>query len=123
MVKKSFKHYRAFFVVIKNSIYIPMKKVIKMLVLCLALSAFAASKVHAQEVVVRARLVDHPREVRPHRPSARHFWVGGEWVPSGATYTWRAGYWAVPPRPGVYWVRGHWDRRPRGWVWVPGHWA
>ena len=100
-----------------------MKKFTKILMLFLALSAFAVSYSYAQEVVVSARLVDHPREVRSARPSPRHVWVGGEWVPNGASYRWRAGYWAVPQRPGGNWVPGHWSRRrPRGWVWISGHW-
>jgi hypothetical protein len=99
-----------------------MKKLVKVLMLVLALSAFGASFVHAQEVVVKGRLYNHPREVRPARPSPRHVWVGGEWAPSGSTYTWRAGYWALPQAPGGRWVPGRWVRRPGGWVWVSGHW-
>jgi hypothetical protein len=100
-----------------------MKKFTKILMLFLALSAFTVSYTYAQEIVIGARLTSHPRDVRPARPSPRHIWVAGEWAPSGATYTWRPGYWALPARPGVVWVRGHWARRPRGWVWVAGHWA
>ena len=68
--------------------------------LVLALSAFAVSKNYAQEVVVGARLYNHPPEVRPMRPSRGHIWVAGEWTPSGGTYVWHAGYWALPPHPG-----------------------
>lgn len=100
-----------------------MKKITKILMLFFALSVFTISYSRAQEIVVSARLSNHPPEVRPARPSARHVWVSGEWMPSGATYAWKPGYWAVPERPGGVWVRGHWGRRPRGWVWVPGHWA
>ncbi|HZY36696.1 MAG TPA: hypothetical protein VFE53_08620 [Mucilaginibacter sp.] len=100
-----------------------MKKISKILMLAIALSAFTVSLSCAQEVVVGARLYYHHRDIRPMRPSRAHIWVGGEWVPSGATYTWRAGYWALPAQPGIYWVRGHWARRPRGWVWIPGHWS
>jgi len=100
-----------------------MKKFIRVLMLFFALSAFAVSYSYAQQIVVSARLHDRDRDdVRPARPSPRHIWVAGEWVPSGATYTWRAGYWAIPQRPGGNWVRGHWARRPGGWVWIPGHW-
>jgi len=100
-----------------------MKKFTKFLMLLFGLSVFTASYSYAQEVVIGARLYNHPREVRPMRPSPRHVWVAGEWAPNGGTYTWRAGYWALPQRPGGYWVRGHWAHRPRGWVWVGGHWA
>jgi hypothetical protein len=100
-----------------------MKKIVRILMLCLALGTFAVAKSAAQEVIVGARLADHPREVRPARPSPGHVWVGGEWAPSGGTYTWRAGYWALPPRHGGVWVAGHWRHRPGGWAWVPGHWA
>ena len=41
-----------------------MKKVVKILMLFLALSAFAVSYSRAQEVVVSARLSNHPREIR-----------------------------------------------------------
>ena len=71
-----------------------MKKLVKVLMLFFALSAFSTSFAHAQEVVVRSRMYNHPREVRPARPSPRHVWVGGEWAPAGGTYSWRAGYWA-----------------------------
>jgi hypothetical protein len=98
-----------------------MKKIIRVFMLFLALSAFAASKNYAQEVVVRTRMY-HARDVRPMRPSRRHVWVAAEWTPGEGNYAYHAGYWALPPRPGVIWVSGHWVRRPRGWVWVPGHW-
>jgi hypothetical protein len=100
-----------------------MKKISRILMLCLALSAFAVARSSAQEVVVGARLYNHPPEVRPMRPSPGHIWVAGEWAPNGGTYAWHAGYWALPPHPGGHWVRGHWRRRPGGWVWIPGHWV
>jgi len=89
----------------------------------LALSAFAVSKNYAQEIVVRARLHGHGPELRGERPSRRHKWVSEEWTPSGGTYVYKAGYWAVPPRPDAYWMKGHWRRRHGGYVWIPGHWA
>src|ERR1700761_8630193 len=100
-----------------------MKKITRILMLVLALSAFAVSKNYAQEVVVGARLYNHPPEVRPMRPSRGHIWVAGEWTPSGGTYVWHAGYWALPPHPGGVWVKGYWSHRHRGWTWIPGHWA
>jgi hypothetical protein len=98
-----------------------MKRVIRILMLFLALSAFAAAKSYAQEVVVHARMVGHEGP-RPMRPSPRHMWVGGEWVVNGGTYVYKPGYWAEPPQPGVPWVRGHWGHRRGGYVWIPGHW-
>ena len=100
-----------------------MKKITRILMLLLALSTFAVARSVAQEVIVGARLSNHPAEVRTARPSPRHVWVGGEWAPNGGAYAWRAGYWALPPRPGGVWVAGHWRHRPGGWAWVPGHWA
>jgi hypothetical protein len=100
-----------------------MKKIVKIFMLCLALSAIGLSKTFAQEIVVRTRMYHHEREFRPMRPSPRHIWVRGEWVAGGGTYVWHAGYWALPPREGGYWIRGHWAARPGGYVWIPGHWA
>lgn len=100
-----------------------MKKIVKILMLFLALSAFGLSKTFAQEVVVRARMYHHEREIRPFRPSPRHIWIGGEWVAGGGIYRWQPGYWALPPREGAHWVVGHWAGRPGGYAWIPGHWA
>lgn len=77
----------------------------------------------AAQITVRVRPA-RPRvvAVRPVAPSPRHVWIEEEWVPAGATYQWRGGYWAEPPRARAVWVPGHWASRRRGWVWVPGHW-
>lgn len=99
-----------------------MKKLVKVLMLSVALTAFGVTASYAQEVVIGARLYHHHRDVRPPRPSPRHVWIGGEWTPNGATYAWKSGYWAEPPRGGAQWISGHWRRRRGGWVWVPGHW-
>jgi len=99
-----------------------MKKVTKILMLFLALSALTVSYSYAQEIVVHARLAAR-HEVRTARPSPRHVWVGGEWAPSGGTYTWRAGYWTLPQREGAHWIPGHWWHKHHGYVWVAGRWA
>lgn len=99
-----------------------MKKITRILMCLFAFSMFAVTASYAQEVIVGARLYNHPPEVRPMRPSHAHIWVAGEWVPSGGTYVWHPGYWALPPHPGGVWVRGHWRRRPGGWVWIHGYW-
>jgi len=101
-----------------------MKKITRLLILLSAVSLFAITNVRAQ-IVVRARL-SAPARARPARPSARHVWVEGEWVGRGATYVHKDGYWAMPPRPGSYWIKGYWQHRRRGGVgyfWVPGHWS
>ncbi len=53
-------------------------------------------------------------------PGPGHSWVGGYWYPYGSRWSWRAGYWAVPPYRGAAWVgpryyggryyRGYWRR-------------
>jgi len=98
-----------------------MKKLKKILFLLTAISLFAVAYSDAQ-IVVKARLFHHGRVVRPERPSERHVWVDGEWVPQGHTYVERPGYWAEPPHPGGVWVAGRWTHRPGGYVWVGGHW-
>jgi hypothetical protein len=101
-----------------------MKTIKKFLVLCLILSAFAVANSQAQ-IVVRAR-IGRPagRHYRPARPSAAHVWVSEEYEPSGNTYAYHDGYWAVPPRHGAQWVPGHWvaHRDGHGYVWAHGYW-
>src|SRR5579864_2721588 len=100
-----------------------MKKYVKVLFLAGALSVLGVAKSHAQEIVVRARLGE-PAHLPPPppAPSHRHVWVAAEWVPSGGTYVYKAGYWALPPRQHAVWVAGHWSGRHHGYAWVPGHW-
>lgn len=99
-----------------------MKKIVKLMFVAGAISLFAVNESKAQEIVVRARMHAPVVTARPVRPSARHVWVGEEWVPSGGTYVYKGGYWAEPPRPRARWVVGHWRQTPRGYVWRPGHW-
>lgn len=54
-------------------------------------------------------------------PGPGYVWVGGEWLWNGGWY-WRAGYWALPPRPTAVWVVGSWSHGPRGWHCERGHW-
>jgi hypothetical protein len=100
-----------------------MKKYGKVLILFSALTLFAVANSRAQ-IVVRARL-GRPHTVmvvRPVRPIPGHVWVSEEWVPAGATYVYREGYWAAPPRPRAIWVPGNWRRHYSGYVWIAGHW-
>ena len=99
-----------------------MKKITKVLFLAGVLSLFAVAISNAQQVIISARLHGPLREVRPVRPSYRHVWVGGEYVPSGRTYIYRPGYWVMPPHPRTVWVPGHWRRYHRGYVWAGGFW-
>jgi len=101
-----------------------MKKLSKVLMLFIAVSAFTALKSNAQ-IIVRVR-PERPREVvvaRPPAPSPRHVWVAEEWTNEGGQYVYHAGYWVLPPRPHAVWIAGHWGNRPRGYVWIAGHWA
>ena len=42
-------------------------------------------------------------EVIPVAPSPVHVWINGYWGWGGASYAWRPGHWAMPPRPGYMW--------------------
>jgi len=100
-----------------------MKKITKILMLAVIASLFAVANSNAQ-VIIRARLTP-PRErvvIRSAPPSPRHVWVGEEWVPNGATYTYAPGHWVIPPRRGGVWIGGHWADRRGGSYWVAGHW-
>jgi hypothetical protein len=101
-----------------------MKKIARLLFLAGALSLFAVSNSNAQDIVVRTRLSPPTSTLRerPPAPSPRHVWVAEEWAPRGASYTWKGGYWALPPHPHAIWVPGHWRHIHRGWAWRPGHW-
>jgi len=71
---------------------------------------------------IRERPREHTEiEVRPARPSPRHYWRDGEWEWRGGAYVWAPGLWIESPRGGV-WVRGHWRNGRGGYRWVPGHW-
>ena len=52
-------------------------------------------------------------------------WIAGHynWDPAQGNYTWVAGQFAQPPRPGAQWVEGRWLETPTSWVWVDGHWS
>lgn len=62
-----------------------------------------------------------PIEWQPVRPSERHVWIGGHFVPDGATLRWQAGRWSVPPEPGLRWEPAQWDDRGGRWVFLRGH--
>jgi hypothetical protein len=100
-----------------------MKTNIKILFLAGALT-FAVSVSKAQDIVVRTRMRPPVATLRtrPAAPSPRHVWIEEEWAPRGTSYTWKGGYWALPPHRGAAWVPGHWRHVRRGWVWRPGHW-
>ena len=99
-----------------------MKKFTKVLFLAGALSVFAITSSNAQQIVISARLHGPVHEVRPARPTRGHVWIGGEYVPSGRTYVYQPGYWALPPRPHQVWIAGHWHHYPNGYAWVRGYW-
>ena len=106
-----------------------MKKISRILFVLMAVSCFAISESNAQ---ISAGIYVHTRPPRPHgvvvvrppRPSRAHVWIAEEWTPSGGSYAYHAGYWAVPPHPGAVWHPGHWVYRPQfgGWIWIAGYW-
>src|SRR5476651_1909202 len=100
-----------------------MKKIIRIFTVLSVVTLFAVTSSSAQ-IVVKAR-IGRPRDVvvvKPERPSPRHVWVSEEYAPSGNTYVYQKGYWAVPPQPGHVWVAGRWNSRRHGYVWIAGHW-
>jgi hypothetical protein len=99
-----------------------MNKLLSGLFVCAFLTLGIGFSAQAQvSVYVKVRPVA-PVVVRPVAPSPNHIWVAEEWRPSGNTYVYSGGYWAMPPHPGWYWVPGHWKRHEYGEYWVPGHW-
>ena len=98
-----------------------MKKMLRILMVLMAVSLFALTNSNAQQIVVRVR-PHHAIIVRPHRPSPRHVWVAEEWTPSGGAYVYHPGYWVVPEHPGAIWIAGHWRHTRHGFIWIPGHW-
>lgn len=58
---------------------------------------------------------------RGPRPSPRHLWVAGQYVPKGDTLVWRPGFWSKH-QPGWTWIPDAWLQRPRGWVFQEGFW-
>src|ERR1700735_214768 len=76
----------------------------------------------AQAQVVRERPNhDMRREVRPARPSGRHYWREGEWGWNNGAYTWVGGAW-VQPEHGTRWRKGHWGHERGGYRWHNGGW-
>ncbi len=62
-------------------------------------------------------------EVIPVAPSPVHVWINGYWGWGGASYAWRPGHWAMPPRPGYMWHQPRWNHGPRGWSQHGGGWG
>ncbi len=72
-------------------------------------------------VVVRERPVA-PVYVRPLAPSPAHVWVDGYWVRGRNGYTYRNGYYRLPPRGRTYYTPGYWVRGRNGYYWKNGRW-
>ena len=64
-----------------------------------------------------------PPEVITVAPSPVHVWINGYWGWGGASYAWRPGHWAMPPRPGYMWHQPRWNHGPRGWSQHGGGWG
>jgi hypothetical protein len=107
----------------KQTIFIIMKKIIRVLMLSAITLGFAVASSSAQ-IVVRIR-PNRPHGaviVRGVAPSPRHVWVGEEWTPNGRSYAYAPGHWVEPPHPHAVWISGRWASRRGGSVWVAGHW-
>ena len=71
-------------------------------------------------VVVRQRPVA-PLYVRTVAPSHKHVWVKGYWVGSRRYgYTYRNGYYTLPPRGHTKYTPGYWVRGRNGYYWKNG---
>jgi hypothetical protein len=107
-----------------------MKKITKILFVFAVVTLAAFTKANAQvDIGVNLRLnrpaaYENNERVHPNRPSARHVWVAEEWVWEGGRYTYKPGYWALPPRDRAVWIKGQWVKREyrAGYKWTPGHW-
>ncbi len=69
---------------------------------------------------------DGPPSTRPEdragpAPGPDHFYIPGQYVPSGTGVTWRPGFW-TRSQPGWEWMPARWLRRSEGWVYREGHW-
>ena len=75
-----------------------------------------------RHVVIRRRPPAKRIEVRPHRPSRRHLWIGGHWTHRHGRFVWVRGMWVVPPRRAAVYVRPVWKPHAGGYILVGGVW-
>jgi hypothetical protein len=76
----------------------------------------------AADIVVR---IAPPRvviEKRTPSPGRTYVWTSGYDRWDGNAYSWNAGTWQQPPRPGAHWVAHRWNHQKDGWVFAEGHW-
>ena len=97
-----------------------MKNWILKLTFVLALGFLSDLSANAQLVVIRPSR-EMRTEIRPARPSERHYWREGEWEWRGGNYGWVGGAWIVPEH-GTRWRAGRWGRERGGYRWHGGHW-
>ena len=108
-----------------------MRRVLPAVALASAIAALTGCVVApAYPVVPQGEVVYAPApppplrtEVIPVAPSPVHVWINGYWGWGGASYAWRPGHWAMPPRPGYGWHAGGWSHGARGWQGRGGHWG
>lgn len=62
-------------------------------------------------------------ETPPPAPAPNYTWAPGYWYWSGNSWSWVAGTWLEPPRPGLVFVSPRWVRRGPSWHFVGGGWA
>lgn len=87
-----------------------------------ATSSGVSQPAPAQQVVYVQQTPPPPRvETVVVSPGPTYVWVGGEWLWNGG-WSWRAGYWCLPPYPNSIWIGGSWSHHDRGWRHSPGHW-
>ena len=97
-----------------------MKRLCIFSVLLFSLSIFLLS-CGPSAVVVRER-PSPPVVVRSVSPGPGYVWIEGNYIRSGRGYTYRQGYWAVPPGGRVTYTPGYWAPRRNGYYYRRGHW-
>ena len=71
----------------------------------------------AHDAPPRARV-----EVRGHRPSRNHQWVGGYWERQNDQWAWSAGRWEEPSERGSHWVKPQYHHEKDGYRYEAGRW-
>ncbi len=94
----------------------------KLIYLCSILVVIIFSSCGPTAVVVRQQPVA-PVYAIPLAPSRAHVWVEGAWVGSRRNgYSYRKGYYTIPPRGRSYYTPGRWVKGRNGYYWQNGRW-
>lgn len=85
--------------------------------------AVAIAPASATSTIILTSPPPPPRhEVRGHRPSRGHVWIGGYWGFEHGHPVWMPGRWVVPPHRHSHWDAPRWERRGGHYVFIEGRW-